>query len=112
MYEDRSKDELERDYYLRLAGGKDAFAGQVVSGTTTVVTPSAGRRLEVLWVYALTDPDSATTPLITVTLGVRALYSGYAIAHREVFVGGVNETLSVTLSEAAPVAVTIHYREL
>lgn len=109
--ENKSKDELERDYYTRLAGPKSAFAS-LINATTTVITPAANNYIEISWVYAITDPDSATSPLITVTLGSTAIYAGYAIAHSEVFKGAVGDTVTVTLSEAAPVAVTIHYREL
>jgi len=115
-YENLSKDTLERLYYLGLLERSDGsivtYAGTVGSaGESFVISPAAGKRVEILWVYALTDPDSATSPLITIKLGGTAIYSVYAIAHTQVFRGPVNGSVSVTLSEAATVAVTIHYKE-
>ena len=107
----KTKDELERDFYLRSAGGKRAYAA-VITSTTNVITPAANNYIEVSWVYALTDPDAVQSPLLTVAIGAKPIYVGYAISHTEVFVGAVGESVTITLSESADVAVTIHYREL
>lgn len=90
----------------------DTFAGTVTALATTVITPSAGKSIEVYWVYALTDPDSDTSPLITVSLGTRKVYSGYAISHTATLLGGINQPVVIELSESATVAVTIHYKEV
>ncbi len=105
-------DDLRRAYYQRYTSSKSAVAGTVASGTTTIITPVAGKRIEIYWVYALTDPDSDVSPLITIALGGNNLYAGYAISHAEVFTGAVGATVTVTLSEPATVAATIHYKEI
>lgn len=82
-------------------------------GDTTVLTPPSGRRLEIHWVAAMSDPDDALTPLITVRFaGGSELYSNHVLQHREIFTGAVNEALVVNLDELADVALTIHYREV
>lgn len=96
----------------RYGGGKQSYAALVsTAGTTTLVTPAAGKALEVYWVYALANPTSETAALITLTLG-DPIYVGYAISHWEKFVGPVNAPLTVTLGASVGVAVTIHYREV
>ena len=111
-----SLNDLQRAAYEstldRNLGGKSVFA-DVVSGvgSSTVITPGAGKAVELYWVYAVTDPDSDNSPLITIKLGNKSLYATYAIAHWEVFRGAVGESVTVTLSQAASVAVTIHYKE-
>ena len=110
-----SMNDLERQYYestvLRYQGGKSAVGVTLSQGMTTVITPAVGKSVAIYWVYALTDPDSDLSPLITVKVGNKTLYVGYAISHWEVFKGSVNETVTVTVSEPATVAVTIHYEE-
>lgn len=98
---------------LRFAGGKTAAVATVTaSGDTTILTPSAGHKIKLYWITAINDPDQATNPLVRITLtGAGEIYRSYAIAHWEVFTGTTDGTLIVNLSEAASVAVTVHYEE-
>ena len=97
----------------RYAGGLSAATALLTSGTTTVITPSAGKAIKVYWVSAINDPDAALSPLITVNLaGVGNIYNAYAVAHWELFTGSINGVLQVTLDQAGSVAVTVHYKEV
>lgn len=97
----------------RYAGGKTAVVATVTaSGDTTVHTPAVGKRIRVFWVYAIADPDDGVTPLIKVKLGTTEIYRCYAVAHWEVFTGGVNEALVVNLGGASNVAFTAHITEV
>lgn len=91
-----------------------AVATVTASGDTTVITPTAGKRLRVYWVYAVPDPDSADSPLIKVKLGGTEIYRAFAISHAWRFTGATDGTLVVNLSAATAdgVAVTIHYEEI
>lgn len=82
------------------------------TGETTILTPTTGRALRVLWVAAINDPDQAQSPLVQVKLGSTELYRAYAVAHRQTFTGAVNAALTVTLDQAGSVAVTVHYTEV
>lgn len=100
-------------YDNRYGGGKSSVCGTVsTAGDTTVVTPSAGNRITLYWVSAIADPQTSTNPVITILQGSTCRYSGYAVAHWEKFVGGIDEPVVVNLSTGGTtVAVTIHYTE-
>lgn len=91
-----------------------AVATVTASGNTTVITPAAGKRLRVYWVYAVPDPDSSDSPLIKVSLGATEIYRAFAISHAQRFTGAADGTVVVNLSAANAngVAVTIHYEEV
>lgn len=77
-------------------------------GTHTVVTPPAGQALRVWWVAAMPDPGEDQNPLVTVSLdGDR--YRSWVIQRAQRIDGAVNAPLTVTLSQAGTVAVTILY---
>jgi hypothetical protein len=82
------------------------------SGSTTVYTPSAGRRVRLRWVYALNDPGSSASPLIKVFLGAEEKFRVYALSKRQFCTGPVNGPLIINLSEAAEVAVTALLEEV
>lgn len=137
----KSKDQLEREYYdaafagtlpgggggsstdvtplakevtlgLRNSGGKLAYVGVVTAlGDTTVITPAAGKSIQIFWVYTLTNPDSPTTR-ITISLAAVPIYTSFGIAHWEPFTGAVNAAVIINLTVASSVAVTIHYKEI
>lgn len=94
---------------LRYSGGKTAVTARVTTSPTTIVTPPAGQRLRVVWVYAINDPDQSVTPAITVTLGGVPIYLGFAISHWESFTGPINGALTVALDSPGDVAFTAHY---
>jgi hypothetical protein len=94
----------------RYGGGKQAVTATVTAaGDTTVLTPPAGERLRVFWASAINDPDQETTPLVTIRLGEVEVYRAYAVAHWEIFEGGVDAPLVVNLSEPGSIALTAHY---
>ena len=82
------------------------------SGSTTVFTPSVGRRVRLRWIYALNDPGSSASPLIKVLLGAQEKYRVYALSKRQLVTGPVDGALIVDLSEAAEVAVTALLEEV
>lgn len=82
------------------------------SGSTTVYTPTAGKRIRLRWIYAINDPGSASTPLIKIFLGNQEKFRVYAISKRQWTTGPVDGALIVNLSEAAEVAVTFLLEEI
>lgn len=82
------------------------------SGSTTIYTPSAGRRLRLRWTYAISDPASATNPLIKVFLGADEKYRVYALSKRQMVTGPVDGALIINLSTTGSVAVTALLEEV
>lgn len=81
-------------------------ANVTAAGSTTIYTPTAGKRVRLRWIYAINNPSSTVSPLIKVLLGVQEKYRVYALSKRQVAVGPVDGALIINLSEAADVAVT------
>lgn len=98
----------------RYAGGKSAYTGLLsTAGDNTVITPAAGKRIQVVWVNFLPNSDNTVANLVTVKFGTGAgFYLNYAVGHFEVFTGAVDQSVVVNLTNAQPVAVTIHYSEI
>ncbi len=106
---------IEATQAKRYGGGKLTKTAQVTaSGNTTILTPAAGKFVRLYWVGAINDPDQSVSPRIRVGFDGAAdyLYSGYAVAHWEVFDGAVNQAVVVNLDQAGDVAATVHYQEL
>lgn len=82
------------------------------SGSTTVHTPAAGKRIRLRWLYAINDPGSSATPLIKILLGAEEKFRVYAISKRQWTTGPVDGALIVNLSEAAEVACTFLLEEI
>lgn len=90
-----------------------SFAQQIT--TSTDITPTAGKRIRVLWVAFVPSPDNTTANLVTVSYPTtgKTLYVGYAMAHWQRFDdGATNEAVHIGLANTQPVAVTVHYEEL
>ena len=81
-------------------------------GATTLYTPVAGKRIRLRWIYAINDPDSATSPLIRVFLGAEEKYRVYALSKRQLTTGPVDGPLSIQLDGAGSVAVTVLLEEV
>ena len=103
-------------YVVGLDSGEQDYTHVVAtvtaSGSTTLYTPSAGKRVRLRWIYALNDPDNATNPLIKIFLGADEKYRVYAISKRQWTTGPVDGALIVNLSEAASVACTFLLEEI
>lgn len=103
-------------YVVGLDSGEQDYthviATVTASGSTTLYTPSAGKRVRLRWIYALNDPDNATNPLIKIFLGADEKYRVYAISKRQWTTGPVDGALIVNLSEAASVACTFLLEEI
>lgn len=100
-----------QDY--RFSGGKSAYAAVLnTAGANTVITPSSGKRIRIFWVAFVPNSDNASANLVTVSIGSTPIYTGYALAHWEVFTGAANDTVKVNLANTGSVAVTIHYQEI
>jgi hypothetical protein len=98
----------------RWAGGHSTVATVIsAAGDTTLVTPSSGHRLRVVWVSALPSPDNTAANRIRVRFDSSApFYDGYAVGHWEPFDGPVDGPLIINMATSEPVAVNVHYREL
>lgn len=82
------------------------------AGDTTLVTPAAGKRIRLQWVYAINDPVASTSTKITIKLGASVQYVAWAISKRQQLTGPVNGALVVNLSAVGDVAVTVFYQEV
>lgn len=82
------------------------------SGSTTLYTPTTGKRVRLRWIYAINDPDSATNPLISVFLGAQEKYRVYALSKRQLTTGPTNGPLRIELDGAGSVAVTAILEEV
>ena len=76
------------------------------TGPTVVYTPVAGKRVQLRWIYAISDPALTASPLIRVFLGTEEKYRVYALSKRQKTTGPIDGVLSIQLSEAGSVAVT------
>lgn len=76
-------------------------------GATTLLTPTAGKRLRLRRVLpTLADPDGTSNPLLTLTLGSWSIRS-YVLSGRFDVTGGVDQPLTLTLSKAGDVSGTV-----
>jgi hypothetical protein len=92
--------------YLRVA------TSVMNAGDTTLVTPAAGKRIRLQWVYAVNDPVASSSTLITIKLGTSVQYVAWAISKRQQLTGPVDGALIVNLSAPGNVAVTVFYQEV
>ena len=96
----------------RYSGGKTQGATVIsTSGDNVIVTPSAGTKLTLYWVFLSSSQDNASEVLATVKLGSTVVYQCYlgspgAFAHWEpVSADAEGDALIVNLSAAESVAV-------
>lgn len=82
------------------------------AGAHTVVSPAAGKRLRIRWVYALNDPVSDSPAAISIDLGAENLFCTFGVSKRQKKTGGIDEDLVVTTDTNSRVAVTIVYEEI
>jgi hypothetical protein len=92
--------------YLRVATSVTA------TGDTTLITPAAGKRIRLQWVYAINDPTAVLSTKITIKLGTAVQYVAWAISKRQQLTGAVDAPLIVNLSNLGDVAVTVFYQEV
>lgn len=97
------------------SSGRDlthVVATVTATGSTTIHTPAAGKRIRAHMIYAINDPDLSVNPLISVFLGAQEKYRVYALSNRQTMTGPVDGALTISLSEAASVAVTVLLEEI
>lgn len=82
------------------------------TGPTVIYTPVSGKRIQLRWIYAISDPALTASPLIQVFLGDEEKYRVYALSKRQLTTGPVDGSLSFELSEAGSVAVTVLLEEV
>lgn len=80
---------------------------------STSITPSAGKRLEIVWVQVIPNSDNSSANLVTIAFNAGiTLYRVYALGRSAVFTGATNQALNITLATGEPVTVNIQYREI
>lgn len=85
----------------------------VANGSTTIFTPTSGRRLRLHWIYTINDPAASAQALIGVFIGPIRHFLTFGVAKRQRITGGVDEALIINLDRAgATVAVTAFIEEL
>lgn len=99
------------DLDTRYVGGKTSFSEILTA--STVITPAAGKYLTVYKLQVVPSPDNSSANPVTIkfTGASNNLFEGYAGGFWEPFSGAVNQALDITLTNAQPVSVTIHYKE-
>lgn len=105
---------MKLDLDERYSGGKTAYTTTInFAGTSTLITPTAGKALRVVWVSAVPSPTAGANRVqFKFGAGGAPFYEAYALAHWEVFTGGVNVALMMTTETTDAVSVTVHYREV
>lgn len=98
----------------RFGGSKNAYAGVISSsGDHAVITPASGKRIKVVWVAFVPNSDNDAANLVQIKFqNGSVFYTGYAMAHWEIFVGPTNSPVIVNTATVEPVAITIHYEEI
>lgn len=87
------------------------YAQQLTASAS--ITPALGKRIQVVWVQVIPDPDGSEGNLITIGFnGGTVLYRVYALGRSAVFTGGVDQVLDITLENGQPVTVNVQYREI
>lgn len=81
-------------------------------GDTLLKTPAPGKRLVLRWIYAVNKPTAASSPLINIRIGNKPLYTVWAVSKRQLFVGDVDQSLFINLSEPGEVALTALVEEV
>lgn len=105
---------IRSDLDERYSGGKTAYATTVTNaGVNSLIVPTTGKALRVVWVSAIPSPTAGANRLqFKFSGGGTPFYEAYAVAHWEVFTGPVNQPLLLVTETADPVSVTVHYREV
>lgn len=87
------------------------YAQQLTASAS--ITPTAGKKIQVVWVQVIPDPDGTEGNLVTIGFNAGdTLYKVYALGRSAVFLGATNQVLGITLENSQPVTVNIQYREV
>lgn len=106
---------VRADLDERFSGGKTAFCTTLTAaGDNTVLTPTVGTSLRVVWVSAIPSSDNSAANLVKFKFGTGGtpFYIAYAIAHWEPFQGAVNTSLVVNCATSEAVSISVHYRQV
>jgi hypothetical protein len=77
------------------------------------ISPTAGNKLEIVWVQVIPSSDNSNANLVTLSLAsIGDLYTVFALGRSAVFTGATDEDLDITLATAEPVSINIQYREI
>lgn len=88
-------------------------ADVLASDDTTLITPAAGKRIRIRWIYLINSPTAETPVKMKVRFGSNPpIYNVYALSKRQMVTGGINESLILNLSAIGDVAVTVIYEEI
>lgn len=108
--------DLLQEFRNRYDVVKTAKAEYTTDGPHTLVAPTVGSALRVVWIFAQARGSLADGVVtVTVSLGGNSyqfeLTGSQPFAHSAVWEGATDQDLIVTTSSAAPVLVNIDYRE-
>jgi hypothetical protein len=80
------------------------------------LTPSAGKRIQLVWVQVVPDPDGTAGNLVTISMTIGGVltdvYKVYALGRTAVFTGDTDTDLVITLENSQPVTINMQYREI
>lgn len=89
-----------------------------VSASGTLITPGAGNRLQIRWLYVQAPETNSNTVIVVLsgsTLGdiyTASLEASQPFAHAAVIDLAVNETLDIGIDVAGDVIVNVDFREV
>lgn len=108
---------LDATLQKRYGGGKTPWSRLITAaGDLTVVTPAAGKLIELLWASVVPSPDNVSANLVTIYFEdddpvTEAKYVVYAVGHWEPLPGPVDKALIVRTENSQPVTVALHFIE-
>ena len=94
----------------RFSTDVQTYARTITASDT--ILPPFGQKLRLLWVAFAPNPDAEELTPITVGFegDAEQLYSGYAMAHWQIFEGEEDQALEIILGSTVPVSITVHYQ--
>lgn len=88
------------------------YAEELIASTQIV--PTSGKKIQLLWVQIIPDPDGAEGNLVTITFngsGVN-IYKTYVLGRGAEFIGDIDQPLDILLENAVKTTVNLQYKEI
>lgn len=106
------EDDISEDLDSGEREGSHITAYITTATTTTVYTPTTGKRIRLRWIYALNYPASTNPSRIQIKIGGTTYYDTYGISKRQRITGAVDAPLTVVTDQNTPVTVTAIFDEV
>lgn len=88
------------------------YYAEVLTASTTL-TPTAGKRLKIVKMQVLQNPDNSSANQVTLNFtSTGDFFTGWAGADSSEIIGAVDESLNITLANTQQVSVMLRYKEI